>query len=143
MCGCLSVIGGNFTTRLAGEPKEAVLFAGNDTFAGTEKIVAIAKGEYRDKEALTIRGTSYVVDSLEAALWCFYHTDTFAKAILLAANLGDDADTTAAICGQVACAFYGESGMPTAWLMRLIQRHEISQLALELYQKGIEQVEHE
>lgn len=136
------LLAGILQRALAGEPKEAVLFADNDTFAGTEKIVAIAKGEYRKKEALTIRGTGYVVDSLEAALWCFYHTDTFAEAILLAANLGDDADTTAAICGQVAGAFYGESGIPTAWLMRLTQRHEISQLALELYQQGIKQVEH-
>jgi ADP-ribosyl-[dinitrogen reductase] hydrolase len=54
----------------------------------------------------------YVVSSLEAALWCFYRTSTFEEAVLQAANLGDDADTTAAICGQIAGAYYGESGIP-------------------------------
>lgn len=50
------------------------------------------------------------------ALWCFYKTDSFEAAILKAANLGDDADTTAAICGQLAGTFYGESGIPEKWL---------------------------
>jgi ADP-ribosyl-[dinitrogen reductase] hydrolase len=66
---------------------------------------------------------------LEAALWCFEQTDTFEAAILKAANLGDDADTTAAICGQVAGAFYGESGIPKKWLDRLVMRQEITVLA--------------
>lgn len=121
---------------LGGEPKEAVLFSDNQAFVGTEKIVAIAQGEYRDKAASDIRGTGYVVDSLEAALWCFYHTDSFGEAILLAANLGDDADTTAAICGQVAGAFYGKSGIPSSWLAHLTMSEEISQIALTLYQQS-------
>ena len=70
-----------------------------------------------------------MVESLEAALWCFDQTDTFESAILKAANLGDDADTTAAICGQVAGAFYGESGIPGKWLKKLAMREEISTLA--------------
>jgi ADP-ribosyl-[dinitrogen reductase] hydrolase len=64
-----------------------------------------------------------------AALWCFDQTDTFEAATLKAANLGDDADTTAAICGQVAGAFYGESGIPKKWLAKLVMREEISTLA--------------
>ncbi|HEX9388020.1 MAG TPA: ADP-ribosylglycohydrolase family protein [Anaerolineales bacterium] len=69
---------------------------------------------------------------MEAALWCFYQTDTFESAILQAANLGDDADTTAAICGQVAGAYYGKSGIPTKWLEKLFMRAEISHLADKL-----------
>ncbi len=65
-----------------------------------------------------------MVRSLEAALWSFYKTDSFEAAILKAANLGDDADTTAAICGQLAGAFYGESGIPKNWLDRLVMRQE-------------------
>ena len=80
-----------------------------------------------------IRGTGYVVESLEAALWCFDKTDNFEAAILKAANLGDDADTTAAICGQVAGAFYGESGIPQKWLDKLVMREEISMLADRLF----------
>ncbi len=80
-----------------------------ESFTGAEKIVSIARGAYRSKGEDEIRGSGYVVDCLEAALWCFDRTDTFRDAILAAANLGDDADTTAAVCGQVAGAYYGES----------------------------------
>jgi ADP-ribosyl-[dinitrogen reductase] hydrolase len=74
----------------------------------------------------------YVVKSLEAALWSFWVTDNFEQAILKATNLGDDADTTAAICGQVAGAYYGEDGIPKHWLSRLALREEISFLAQKL-----------
>ena len=70
-----------------------------------------------------------MVRSLEAALWSFHSTDSFEADVLKAANLGDDADTTAAICGQLAGAFYGESGIPKKWLGRLAMRQEISTLA--------------
>lgn len=69
------------------------------------------------------------MQSLEAALSCFYRTDTFEAAILKAGNLGDDADTTAAVCGQVAGAFYGASGIPKKWLDKLVMRKEITELA--------------
>src|SRR5512142_1221636 len=94
----------------------------------------IANGEYRNKAIEEIRGSGYVVESLEAALWCFLRTDTFEAAILKAANLGDDADTTAAICGQVAGAFYGQSGIPKKWLDRLAMRQEITTLADGLFE---------
>ncbi|MEA0734586.1 ADP-ribosylglycohydrolase family protein [Xanthomonas campestris pv. campestris] len=81
-----------------------------------------------------IRGTGYVVDALSAALWCFATTDTFADAVLRAANLGDDADTTAAICGQLAGAFYGIDGIPAAWRERVQDAAEILALADRLYE---------
>lgn len=96
------------------------------------KIRAIASGIYCQKPISQIHGTGYVVDSLEAALWCFYQTDSFEAAILQAANLGDDADTTAAICGQIAGAHYGESGIPIKWLEKLFMRIEITDLADKL-----------
>ena len=63
-----------------------------------------------------------LVACLEAALWAFARSETFRDAVLLAANLGDDADTTAAVCGQVAGAYYGETGIPSSWLDRLAMR---------------------
>ncbi|WDK26788.1 ADP-ribosylglycohydrolase family protein [Xanthomonas campestris pv. incanae] len=81
-----------------------------------------------------IRGTGYVVDALSAALWCFATTDTFADAVLRAANLGDDADTTAAICGQLAGAFYGIDGIPPAWRERVQDAAEIVAVADRLYE---------
>ena len=74
-----------------------------------------------------------MVQSLEAALWCFWKTSTFEEAILRAANLGDDADTTGAVCGQVAGAYYGEGGIPVHWLERLVMREEIAGLADRLF----------
>jgi ADP-ribosyl-[dinitrogen reductase] hydrolase len=92
-------------------------------------IHAIAAGSYRRKEPPEIHGTGYVVKSLEAALWAFHKTDSFRDGCLLAANLGDDADTTAAVYGQLAGAFYGESGIPQSWLDKLVKRHLIAFLA--------------
>jgi ADP-ribosylglycohydrolase len=71
---------------------------------------------------------------LEAALWAFYHSDNFRDGCLLAVNLGDDADTTGAVYGQIAGAFYGESGIPASWLKRIAQRDLITQLADQLLQ---------
>jgi len=99
--------------------KERVLFDHDEEIVGSPSIMEIARGCYRDKGEGQIHGTGYVVESLEAALWCFSTTDTFRDAVLKAANLGDDADTTAAICGQVAGAYYGGDGIPGAWQGRL------------------------
>jgi ADP-ribosyl-[dinitrogen reductase] hydrolase len=77
--------------------------------------------------------------SLEAALWCFDRSKSFAEAVLLADNLGDDADTTAAVCGQVAGAFYGANAIPPHWLDRLVMRDTIEAMALELFRlSGLE-----
>ena len=77
-----------------------------------------------------------MVSSLEAALWCFHTTASYEEAILEATNLGDDADTTAAICGQLAGTYYGESGIPVKWLDKLYMRNEIAKLADDLLLEG-------
>lgn len=123
---------------LAGGDKQHILFADADSFDGESKIMAIANGDYCQKTEQEIRGTSYVVDCLEAALWCFWNTDNFADAILKAANLGDDADTTAAVCGQIAGAYYGYSAIPHSWKKRLAKRQMLEQLADRLYAVGHE-----
>ena len=74
----------------------------------------VAKGSYRRKRPPEIKGSGWVVESLEAALWAFHDTGSFEEAVLKAVNLGDDADTTGAVCGQLAGAFWGESGIPKA-----------------------------
>lgn len=121
---------------LAGEDKEQVLLADSASFINAPKIAEIASGNYRTKNEHHIHGTGYVVDCLEAALWCFWTTDTFKDAILKAANLGDDADTTAAVCGQIAGAYYGSSGIPGAWKEQLAMREMIQELADRLYQQS-------
>jgi ADP-ribosyl-[dinitrogen reductase] hydrolase len=119
---------------LSGQNKDHILLQTQVTLS-SPKIKAIAQGSYSSKDISHIRGTGYVVESLEAALWCFYGTDTFESAILQAANLGDDADTTAAICGQIAGAFYGEAGIPQKWVSQLHMRHEITEVADQLFER--------
>ena len=75
-------------------------------------IQEIAQGSFRQKQPPAIQGSGWVVKSLEASLWAFHDADTFEEAVLRAVNLGDDADTTGAICGQLAGAYWGESSIP-------------------------------
>ena len=114
-----------------GASKEEALL-GDRSFVGAPRIQAIARGEWRDKPEAQIVGSGYVVQSLEAAVWCVWATDSFEAAILRAANLGDDADTTAAVAGQIAGALYGKSGIPARWLQRLALRESIDDLAVRL-----------
>ena len=92
----------------------------------------IAAGSYRAKSRAQIKGSGYVVESLEASLWCFQQTGNYRDAVLMATNLGDDADTTAAITGQIAGAFYGEAGIPQEWLQKLAMGEMIGRMAEQL-----------
>jgi ADP-ribosylglycohydrolase/protein-tyrosine phosphatase len=93
------------------------------------EVARVAAGSYREKEPPAIEGSGYVVRSLEAALWAVHRTETYADAVLAAANLGDDADTTAAIAGQLAGALYGVEAIPAKWRAALAMRERIEELA--------------
>ena len=82
----------------------------------TPKIREVAEGSYLARE---VQGSGYVTQCLEAALWAFADTDDFRSGALAAANLGDDADTTAAVYGQLAGAYYGLEAIPPDWRSRL------------------------
>ena len=127
------ILAGIIYRAFEGQKKQDVLIERDLVPLTSETLKEISYGDYFEKAASQIQGTGYVVRSLEAALWCFWTTDSYEAAILKAVNLGDDADTTAAVCGQVAGAFYGESGIPTHWLQKLVMRDEITSLADQLY----------
>ena len=114
---------------LHGASKEDVLFDRNTNQFQSPKVGAIAAGEYRSKPAEEIRGSGYVIDCLEASAWCFWRATTFREAILLAVNLGDDADTTGAVCGQIAGAFYAEEAIPKEWVSRILWSDRIRDMA--------------
>ena len=97
------------------------------------EIAEIAAGSFKQKQPPAIIGTGFVVRSLEAALWAFYRSDSFRDGALRAVNLGDDADTTGAIYGQLAGAFYGVSAIPEDWIERLTMRDFIYQSADALF----------
>jgi ADP-ribosyl-[dinitrogen reductase] hydrolase len=78
-------------------------------------IAEVVDGSFRRRRPPEIVGSGYVVKSLEAALWAFHGAADFREAVLRAVNLGDDADTSGAVCGQLAGANWGESGIPAEW----------------------------
>ncbi|EXF94430.1 ADP-ribosylglycohydrolase [Pseudomonas fluorescens HK44] len=121
---------------LQGASKSDLRHLGHTHFS-EPKVAAIAGGNYLAIPKSEIVGTGYCVASLEAALWCFHHTDSFEDAILQAANLGDDADTTAAIVGQLAGAFYGVQAIPRNWLAKLHMCDEIRAIADALLQASL------
>jgi ADP-ribosyl-[dinitrogen reductase] hydrolase len=126
------LLGAILFQALSGTDKQGILFGHRVT--DLSSIRAIALGGYLSKSGDEIRGSGYVVNSLEAAVWCFWQTTSFKDAVLKAVNLGDDADTTAAVCGQIAGAFYGERGIPPTWLEHLVMSDEIRRLADQLYE---------
>lgn len=116
---------------IRGEPKDAAMRAA-EALGAPEPIGPILTGSWRGEARDAIRSSGYVAHSLEAALWCVGETGTFRDAVLLAANLGDDADTTAAIAGQLAGALHGAGGIPPEWLAKLAWRDRIEAAARAL-----------
>ena len=100
------------------------------------KVKALAAGAWKIRKRPQIRSTGYVIDTLEAALWAVETTSTFAEAVLLAVNLGGDADTVGAVAGQLAGARYGYRGTPKKWIKRLAWSDRIIALARDLHRVG-------
>jgi ADP-ribosylglycohydrolase len=100
----------------------------------TSEIDKIARGSFRHREPPEIAGTGYVVKSLEASLWAFHREGSFHEGCLMAVNLGDDADMTGAVYGQLAGAYYGEESIPESWRRKLALREMIEAFADRLYQ---------
>lgn len=130
---------------LRGESKETILAPLYCPLSGyweqnplAPKIHEVAAGSFKQKNPLEIKGSGYVVQALEAALWAFHTTTNFRDGCLRAANLGDDADTTAAIYGQIAGAYYGAEGIPAAWREKVCMRELIEDYAGRLYAMSAE-----
>jgi ADP-ribosylglycohydrolase len=115
-------MGGLIAGAVRGTAKHELLSASFSPVPGywqshplTPEIAAIAEGSFKSREPPAIKGSGYVVQSLEAALWAFHKADSFEMGALLAVNLGDDADTTGAIYGQLAGAYFGVENIPAPW----------------------------
>ncbi len=99
-----------------------------------EEVDEVAEGSFRARQPPEIAGTGYVVRSLEAALWAFHSSDSFEAGCLMAVNLGDDADTTGAVYGQLAGAYYGEQRIPDPWRSKIARRELILSFADRLFE---------
>lgn len=99
-----------------------------------DTINEIAYGSYKDKTEDEIKSTGYVVHTLEAALWSFYNTTSFTDGLFKVVNLCDDADTTGAVYGQLAGAYYGVESMPDEWIEKLTYTNKIRNFVQGLFQ---------
>lgn len=102
------------------------------------KVEAVAAGSFLTKEPPDIRGSGYVIESLEAALWAFRKSTSFEHGVLLAVNLGQDADTTGAVYGQIAGAYYGVKEIPERWRSKLAKLATLESFAERLMRNGSE-----
>ena len=115
---------------ISGEPRPDVLAP--KAFEGAPKISEILGGSWQGRARDEIRSSGYVVDTLKAAIWSVARTGNFGNAVLLAANLGDDADTVAAVTGQLAGSIYGLSGIPMHWLDQIAWKDRLLDTAQRL-----------
>ena len=79
-----------------------------------------------------INSEGYVIDTLEASLWCFLNTSSYSEAVLNAVNLGEDTDTTAAVTGGLAGIYYGVESIPIEWITAIARQDDIITLAHRL-----------
>jgi ADP-ribosylglycohydrolase len=101
-------------------------FIGHDTLS---KFARVVRDDIRALPESAIRSGGFVIDTLEAAFWCFLATDSYKDAVLKAVNLGDDTDTTAAVTGALAGLYYGIDTIPADWLRTLAQKDTIQRIA--------------
>lgn len=117
---------------IAGQSRSAILR--NRSEGLSPGVEAVLGGSWRGKTRSAIPSSGYVIHSLEAALWAVSRTASFEDAVILAANLGDDADTVGAITGQLAGALYGASAIPAHWRERLAWNSRITNMAEALFE---------
>lgn len=133
-------LGGLIVGAVSGAGKDELLAPNYEPVSGcwrqqplSPEIAEVAGGSFKRREPPEIKGSGYVVCSLEAALWAFHKTDKFRDGALMAVNLGDDSDTTGAVYGQLAGAYYGANAIPESWRNQLAMRETIEALADKLH----------
>ena len=97
-----------------------------------KRLVGLSYEEFKAIELKDIHSTEYVIDTLEASLWCIFNTTNYKDAVLKSVNLGDDANTVGAITGGLAGIIYGYDTIPPEWLEVLAKKDDIIELANKL-----------
>lgn len=103
--------------------------------AEVTKFTRIFSGELYQTEEKNIKSSGYVIDTLEAVIWCLIQTDSYKAAVLKAVNLGDDTDTIGAITGGLAGIMYGYESIPANWRNQLVNEIMVNNAAMQLYKK--------
>ncbi|MGN0469369.1 MAG: ADP-ribosylglycohydrolase family protein [Acutalibacteraceae bacterium] len=113
-----------------GLSKAYEIYSGEDEFKHYSRIF---DKDFSKTDRTLIKSSGYVVDTLEAAIWCLLTTDNYSECVLKAVNLGDDTDTVAAVAGGMAGALYGYASIPKEWLDTLARRDYIESLCEKAY----------
>ena len=136
-------LAGLIVGALRGRTKEDLLLTRFSPMAGlwtayplVPAIARVANGSFLEEEPPVIRGDGYVTRSLEAALWAFAKSTNFEDGALLAVNLGEDADTTGAVYGQLAGAYYGVDSIPVRWRIKLAHLNVLESFATRLFESA-------
>lgn len=121
---------------------ESFKLAGQDLYKNYDVNVCgqlhrIINNEFWNLSIDEIKSTGYVIDTLEASLWCLYHSKSYEEAVLKAVNLGDDADTVGAITGSLAGLYYGYDSIPKNWI-NLLMKKELLDDTINDFLKTIE-----
>ena len=87
------------------------------------------------EEESDIHAGGYVLNTIEASLWCLLNSSTYSEAVLKAVNLGGDADTTACVTGGLAGLLYGFDDIPKDWITTIARRDDIEDLCVRLNNK--------
>ncbi|SHG24621.1 ADP-ribosylglycohydrolase family protein [Chryseobacterium sp. OV279] len=117
--------------------KEALEYAGIKEFnpKEIELFHRVLKNDISTYPEEEIKSGGYVLHSLEASIWCFLNSETYAEAVLKAVNLGEDTDTTGAITGGLAGIYYGFENIPEEWVSELVRKDDIEVLCEKLQKK--------
>ena len=100
-------------------------------------LVRVFDGEISELNEDEIKSSGYVVDTLEAVMWCFMTTDSYRDSVLKAVNLGEDTDTIAAITGGLSGIYYGYNTIPRDWLKTIAKKDDISRMIKE-FQRAVD-----
>lgn len=100
---------------------------------GQEEYARLKSADFRSLPESQIGSTGYVVATLEAAIWCFLNTQSYADCVVKAVNLGSDTDTVAAVSGSIAGLYYGKKSIPAEWLEVLRGKQQIDGLIEKFY----------
>jgi ADP-ribosylglycohydrolase len=120
-------------TELRRDFRQGIICMTTDTLGKFQRILKMNISALLESD---IKSGGFVVDTLEAAMWCFLNTNNYRDAVLKAVNLGSDTDTTAAVVGGLAGLFYGVDSIPASWLKQLAQYDYFRDLSERLFRKG-------
>jgi ADP-ribosylglycohydrolase len=117
--------------------KEILHFWETSEFSPNEAklFIRLIENDIRDTPLSVLKSGGYVMESIEASIWCFLQRDTYEKVVLTAINLGHDTDTTGAIAGGLAGLYYGREGMPKHWVKGIARLADIVDLGNQLGEK--------